>query len=81
MSPEEEIARAARAAAIIEDPLVVDALDAIRSAALHAWENSAPHDTEGRERAWHRLRAANEFRANLQSHVDTGKMAAKKSGE
>lgn len=80
MTPEEEVARAARAAAILEDPLVVDALDAMRASALSAWENSTPDDTTGRERAWHRMRAVNEFRAHLQSHVDTGKMAAAKSG-
>lgn len=66
---------AARAAAILEDALVVAALDGIEAEAISAWRRSRPDDAAGRERAWLMLQAAERFRAALALRVTTAALA------
>lgn len=71
---------AARAAAILEDDLVVAALDGIEAEAVGAWRRSRPDDTAGRERAWLMVQAAERFRAALTLRVTTAALARARRG-
>lgn len=59
---------------LLENSFVKDAFEAIESRFTKIWRNTDAADTEKRERAWLLLRALDEVRAELQRHVDTGKM-------
>lgn len=71
---------AAQAAAILEDPLVVAALEGIEADAVAAWRRSRPDDTAGRERAWLMVQAAERFRAALAMRVTTAALARARRG-
>ena len=73
--PEVEIRRAGRAAQILNDPLVKDALEAIESNILSWWEASNVKDAEFREKCWSIYCASRKFRAMLQTHIETGTLA------
>lgn len=72
-------ARAEHAKRLLEDPLLVEALDQIEKTAIEAWKATAIAQTEDRERVWHSLKAAERIRAYLQSVVDTGQLAARRA--
>ena len=52
-----------------------EALDSFVEKVTSAWTNSNPQDAAGREKLWHLLRAAQEFKAFIQATVDSGKIA------
>ncbi|HEY2110599.1 MAG TPA: hypothetical protein VGH25_02610 [Dongiaceae bacterium] len=66
---------ASRVKAILEDELVVGALDAIEAELRASWEASDFGDTQGRENAYRMLRAAKAFRERFQKVIDDGAMA------
>jgi hypothetical protein len=70
-----EASRGARARAILEDEIVVDALDAIEGELRADWEGSRPDDTAGREESYRMLRAAKAFRERLRKVIDDGSVA------
>jgi len=72
----EQIARAQRAKLILEDPLVVEAMDAIRSHLRQAWESSPARDKEGREELYRYMRVAANFEAAFRTHIESGEIAA-----
>lgn len=72
----EDLARAGRARLILEDPLVVAALDGIKSQLREAWESSPARDKEGREEVYRFMRVAGMFEAALRKHIETGEIAA-----
>jgi hypothetical protein len=75
VSTEEEIRRGDRARALLEDPLVAEALAALEHAAIEEWRATAPRDVEARERAWLMLQLARGFRAHFESLVASGNLA------
>jgi hypothetical protein len=75
VSTEEEIRRGERARALLEDPLVAEALAALERAAIDEWRATGPEDAETRERAWLMLQLAQRFRAHFESLVSTGTLA------
>jgi hypothetical protein len=75
MSTEEEIRRAERARALLDDPLVAEALAALERAAIEEWRATAARDVETRERAWLMLQLARRFRAHFENLVAAGTLA------
>ena len=69
-------ARAARAKALAEDPMLVEALANIRHAAIKAWTGTATADSNAREFAWLTVKVVDRIEAELQSIIDGGKIAA-----
>lgn len=75
MNLEKDVARAKEAEAIIENALVKEALDLIRSNLLAEIENSKVTDKDGRENAYRMLKVVSEFRRYFFTIMQTGKVA------
>lgn len=74
MTPEEIKVRAANAAQLLENKLLVESLEAIESEILRQWEDCPARDTEGREELWKYYKIAKKFRGVLQGVVENGKV-------
>jgi hypothetical protein len=70
-----EASRGVRARAILEDEIVVGALDAIEAELRADWESSRPEDAAGREESYRMLRSARAFRERLRKVIDDGSVA------
>lgn len=75
MTPQQEIARANQAKAIIESELYVEAYNAIREQYLAAWADSPVRDSEGREEIWRLLKSLEKVHAYFTDVITTGKLA------
>lgn len=75
MTPDEQIARAHRARAILDDPLVVEAFEALEREAFQAWRNSTALDTDKREVVHAEMRALAAFKQKLQVIMAAGSVA------
>lgn len=75
MTPEYEAERGEQARRLLQDTLLTETLDAIEQEWTDAWQNSPARDVEGRELAWHMLKAAQKFRLQLQLTLDNGQHA------
>ena len=75
MTPEERIYRGARAKEIIESDVFQDAFTAIETEVIEQWKNSPARDEAGRQSLWQYLKLLEKLRANLQSTMETGKLA------
>lgn len=71
-----ELARAERAKLILEDPLVVAALQDITDSVMKQWRESPKRDAEGREYLFQYFTIIEKFKANLAQHMEAGKIAA-----
>lgn len=69
------VAAAERARALIEDPLLVAAWEALDARFMLAWRNSPADKPELRERIWHHIQALAEVRAELETVLNDGLMA------
>lgn len=63
------------ARALVENPLLGELLDGIRSEALRAFEDSAPQDHEARSDAYHLLRAVRRLDAKVRGAVSGAEFA------
>ncbi len=72
-------ARAAQAARLLDDPLLVEVLDGIEQAAINAWASTAVGDVEHREMAYHSLKASRRVRETLKGVVDNGLVEASRA--
>lgn len=70
-----EADRAAKAAALANDPLLVEAFAAIERDLTSAWVNSLPSDAEKREKAWGMMWATQKLRTHLEAIIRDGKVA------
>lgn len=73
---DDEIRRAESARQVIDHPLFQEAFNTLRDEVVHQWETSPASDTEGREKLWLILKAADRAQAHLVSLMETGKLAA-----
>lgn len=55
------------------EPVVKEALAAIKSEIVEMWSKSPATDTAGREWIWRHLKAAEKFELLLRSYIETGK--------
>jgi len=69
--------RALKAKTLLENPLLRNAFDDLRSDFRKAWEDSSDQDAEGRERLFLALKILNKVEKSLEEHVQTGKLAAR----
>lgn len=76
MTPEAEIRRAAQAKVILEDPLVVAALDELRTRVIGQFRD-CPVENDGlRYRLQVMLNMIDHFERLLREHIETGQFAA-----
>lgn len=72
---EYEIRRGERAEALLQDELLNDALETIKQGYMERWLTSPERDVEGRERLRLMVKTVDLLRAEIQSVLDTGKLA------
>ncbi len=75
MSEQHEVSRGAHARAALENPLILEALEAYEKEITEQWKNSPLRDVEGREKLRLMLEAQKKFRQYLQTTMDSGKIA------
>ena len=75
MSPEQEVWNAERARQIIEDPLVVKALNELEKAATDNLEVCPINDVALRDRLWMLFCTTRRFRRTFLTMMETGKLA------
>jgi len=75
MSESDELHRAARARGILEDALVRESLDGIKSQLVEQWRLTPIKETELREKIWSIYCGAVAFEQVLNEYITTGKMA------
>jgi hypothetical protein len=73
---EEAIRRGKRAEALINDPMLQDAFKTLLEGYQQAWRDSAPRDTEGRERLYTAVHIVGKVNDHLRLAADNGKVAA-----
>jgi hypothetical protein len=59
--------RATRAQALLNDAVLKEALQSVRDRAVSDWDNSQPGETAAREYHWHRVRAVDDLRKELEA--------------
>lgn len=74
-TPEERVYEADQARLILENPVFQQVLDDIESEIVESWKNAPARDPEGREKLWQLLKLAGKLRSNLQTRLDSGKLA------
>jgi len=74
---EKEIQRGHRAKAILDDEIFAEAIQKVSSELDLEWLNSPIRDTEGREKIYMMKKMLNVLLVQLQSVMETGKLASK----
>ena len=77
MDKEKEIQRGHRAKAILEDEIFAEAIQKVSVELDQEWLNSPIRDTEGREKIYMMKKMLNVLLVQLQSVMETGKLATK----
>jgi len=77
MELEKEQQRGHRAKQILEDEIFVEAIQKVSAELEQEWINSPVRDTEGRERIYMMKKMLNVLLVQLQSVMETGKLASK----
>ena len=75
MDAKAEIQRAKEAAHIIEHPMVVGAINAMRANQYANLEATKPSQREEREFIYHQLKAIESFEAQFGFHIEEGQLA------
>ena len=75
MDLNKERERGSRAKAILNDPLFVESIEALRVMYFDAWRNSNAADSSEREHLFALFNAIDEFEGHLSSVLKTGQMA------
>lgn len=74
MSEESDLIRARRAEGLLEDPVLKQAFSSIEGHYTEVWRNSGPSEYELREECHAQLYALAQFRRQLHSYLETGKI-------
>lgn len=72
---EQDVQRAHRAAAIIYDPLWVEAYETLHTELMDAWQTSPARDVDGRETLWLSVKLLAQLKAHMTSLIESGQMA------
>ena len=75
MELDKRIYNADRAREILENEMFIEAFDKIEKDLYELWQKSSMADSQGRENLFRYQRAMKEFKANLMTLLDTGKLA------
>ena len=76
-----EITRGNKAKQILEEPIFVEAIQTIRTELMNEWLNSDEKNSEQRENIWKMRRMLEVVLIQLQSVMETGKLAKQKQSE
>jgi len=74
-SATEEMARSSNAKRVLEEPLIAESFDTLELEYFNAWKASSPDDKDARERLWMAAMIIGKVRSNLQSIINSGKIA------
>ena len=66
--------RLQRAQALVNDELLNEAFDILRTELMDRWENSASTEVEARESIWLGLQLLDRVRRHIHSIIETGEM-------
>ena len=66
--------RLQRAQALVNDELLTEAFDTLRTELMDRWENSASTEVEARESIWLAMRLLDRLYGHITSIVETGHM-------
>jgi hypothetical protein len=72
----DEASRGLRAQALIDDELLREAFQMLRTRYTNEWAESPARDSEGREKLWLMLKLLSAVDAHLSEVLTTGKLAA-----
>lgn len=75
MTDDEILIRANRAAELLDNPILSEALQAYETEITEAWKNSPLRDAEGREKLRQMLEAHRKFTTFLVNTMESGKLA------
>ena len=67
--------RLQRAQALVNDELLNEAFDTLRTELMDRWENSTSNEVEARESIWLGLQLLARVRRHIHSIIETGEMA------
>lgn len=70
-----DVDKAAKATALLTDPLLTEALSAIEEAAISVWRDTSDLEVAKRENSWQSVKAVERLRTKLKAHLDAGKLA------
>jgi hypothetical protein len=70
-----EVERGERARAVLENPLFVEAFEAVEQDLMTQWKTNAALNQDGRERVFLMVTLLGQLKQNLTQHLTTGKMA------
>lgn len=76
MNDHEQRARGMRAQALLDDPLLSEAFDALEHGYYEVWRDSNLRDTQGREQLFYAVQIIGKVRSHLQSVLQDGAIAA-----
>ena len=75
MSLIDQQTRGQRAAQLLDDAVLVEALEAIELEVVTQWEQCPARDKDGKEALWQLFKTSKKFRGLLLGYVQTGKLA------
>ena len=74
-TPDQRVYDSDQAKLVLENEAFNQALNDIEAEITESWKNAPARDQEGREKLWQILKLAGKLRANLQTRLETGKLA------
>ena len=75
MTEQERVARARRTQEILEDPVMLEALQAVDATYWTEWRSSPVRDQDAREKIYQRLKALDDVLGHLKTFLEDGKLA------
>lgn len=72
---QEKARRGEHAKHLLEDPVLVQALDNLEAQYIEAWKNTASDEEEGRERLYRAVQVVGDVRQQLRVIVDQGRIS------
>jgi len=75
MTPEEQLARAADARSLLENPLLAEIFQTMKDEVTKQWQESKAPDDKGREKLWLTQKVISQVEGTLFLMVEQGKVA------
>ena len=77
---EDEISRGNKAAEVLRNPVFDEAFHALHAHYYNAWKHTATDDVDTRERLFVAINVLDDIRTNIESVMNTGKLAGEEGG-
>jgi hypothetical protein len=75
------ISKGQQASRILDEPIVKEALSAIKAEIIEQWSATPARDAEGREWVWRHYKVAERFEAMLRGYIETGRIESMRAAE